>query len=108
MFPRRSKCPINLKVRGWITNFFLWRQNDCFNNADNSSNGKIESKSKIKQIVSGISPTQQCKLFIYFYLDNMFRPNDHHQVVFTILIKRCMWCELHYCNMASHKTYKLY
>ena len=43
-----------------------------------------------KQMVSGSSKTQQYISLFLFFLDNMFRPIAHHQVIFTKLRIRCM------------------
>jgi len=39
---------------------------------------------KNNKTVSGFSQTQQY-ISYYFYLDDMFRPTDRHQAIFTIL-----------------------
>jgi len=49
-------------------------------------------KLKYNKIFVGFNQTQQYILF-YFYLDDMFRPIDHHQAIFTKLTVRCMYCK---------------
>jgi len=45
---------------------------------------------KRKHIVSGFSKTQQYVFLFLFFLDNVFRPIDRHQVIFTKFRISCM------------------